>query len=109
MSAAVARGTVVLVHGLGRTRWSMAPIAWAARRRGYAVVNWGLPDPLFGRWLAAPNDGKVTVASAWLPGLSDFRVVRRGHTFLVLAPEVRAAVFAFLAHGTFDRPTAGAP
>jgi hypothetical protein len=62
-------------------------------------------SPLFGRWLPRPNDGKVSVASARLPGMADFRVVRRGHTFLMLAPEVHAAVFAFLAHGRFDTPS----
>ncbi|GLC24661.1 esterase/lipase family protein [Roseisolibacter agri] len=221
------RGTVVLVHGLGRTRWSMAPLAWAARRRGYAVVNWGyrsrrgtvamhaagladrlaqlaaqgvgpvhlvthslggivvraslelpaasawrhrlgrivmlappnqgseladrlrawrvtrrvlgpaflalgtgpesvarqlgaLPagievgvvagtrnwNPLFGRWMPRPHDGKVSVASTRLAGMTDFSAVARGHTFLMLAPDVHARIFAFLAHGRFmpDRP-----
>jgi len=32
---------LVLVHGLKRTRASMWPAALMARRRGYAVLNWG--------------------------------------------------------------------
>lgn len=32
---------VVLLHGLGRTRLSMAPMAWGLERAGYEVVNWG--------------------------------------------------------------------
>jgi len=32
---------LVLVHGLKRTRASMRPAALMARRRGYAVCNWG--------------------------------------------------------------------
>jgi len=32
--------TVVLLHGLGRTSASMLPLAIAARRRGYRVINW---------------------------------------------------------------------
>jgi alpha-beta hydrolase superfamily lysophospholipase len=32
--------TVVLLHGLGRTHRSMWPIAFAARMRGYRVINW---------------------------------------------------------------------
>ncbi|WP_275836615.1 alpha/beta fold hydrolase [Roseisolibacter sp. H3M3-2] len=222
------RGTVLLVHGLGRGPWSMWPLARAARRHGYAVRNWGyasrrgdaaalaaprpgelarladagagpvhvvthslggilvraclaragaarqraalgrvvmlappnhgselaerlregalprrvlgpamaalgtgpeavprrlgaLPAgvevgviagdrafaPLLGRWLPAPHDGKVSVASARVDGMADFAVVRRGHTFLMWAPEVRRDVFAFLAGGRFAaRPDA---
>ncbi|MDQ3282253.1 MAG: alpha/beta fold hydrolase [Acidobacteriota bacterium] len=32
--------TVILLHGLGRTPASMVPLAIAARRRGYDVINW---------------------------------------------------------------------
>lgn len=35
---------LVLVHGLKRTRASMWPAALMARRRGYAVLNWGYPS-----------------------------------------------------------------
>ncbi|HEX7241728.1 MAG TPA: alpha/beta fold hydrolase [Longimicrobiaceae bacterium] len=35
------RELVVLLHGLGRTRLSMAPLAWALERQGYDVLNWG--------------------------------------------------------------------
>ncbi|HSC32406.1 MAG TPA: alpha/beta fold hydrolase [Gemmatimonadaceae bacterium] len=35
---------LVLVHGLKRTRASMWPAAIMARRRGYAVLNWGYPS-----------------------------------------------------------------
>jgi pimeloyl-ACP methyl ester carboxylesterase len=31
---------VVLVHGMGRTRLSMTPLALALRREGYDVLNW---------------------------------------------------------------------
>lgn len=216
------RGIVVLVHGLGRTSWSMAPLAWAARRRGYTTRNWGyrsrggtiadhgaalaamlqklsetepgaihvvthslggivvraslqhpssdvwrgrlgrivmlappnhgseladlfaawpvtrrvlgpsgvalgtressvpqalgaLPagvevgviagdrtlDPILGRLVAGPHDGKVSVASTHVEGMTDHRVVHRGHTFLMLAPDVQTAVFAFLENGRF--------
>jgi triacylglycerol lipase len=30
---------VVLLHGLGRTAWSMKPLQWALARQGYHVVN----------------------------------------------------------------------
>lgn len=32
---------VVLVHGMGRTKLSMFPVAWALERQGYEVLNWG--------------------------------------------------------------------
>src|SRR4051812_33928152 len=36
--------TVVLLHGLGRTRRSMQPVASAMTRRGFRVVNIGYPS-----------------------------------------------------------------
>ena len=43
-----ARGSerVVLLHGLGRTRASMAPLAWALARAGYDVANASYPSTL---------------------------------------------------------------
>jgi triacylglycerol lipase len=35
---------VVLLHGLGRTRWSLWPVAREAARRGYRVHNLGYPS-----------------------------------------------------------------
>lgn len=32
---------VVLVHGMGRTEFSMLSLAWTLERQGYEVVNWG--------------------------------------------------------------------
>jgi hypothetical protein len=54
-----------------------------------------------------PNDGKVAVARASVAGMADFVVVPRSHTFLMWAPEVRAAVFRFLAEGRFRGVGAG--
>lgn len=36
--------TVFLLHGLGRTRWSMAPVAVFLRRSGFPVRNLGYPS-----------------------------------------------------------------
>lgn len=36
--------SVVLLHGLGRTRWSLWPVAREAARRGYHVHNLGYPS-----------------------------------------------------------------
>ena len=35
---------LVLLHGLGRTAYSMAPVERAARKRGYSVLNLGYPS-----------------------------------------------------------------
>jgi triacylglycerol lipase len=35
---------VILLHGLGRTAWSMKRIEWALRRRGYEVINLTYPS-----------------------------------------------------------------
>lgn len=36
--------TLILLHGLGRTRWSLWPVAREAARRGYTVHNLGYPS-----------------------------------------------------------------
>ncbi len=59
VSAAPATETVVLLHGLGQTRWSMAKLASALRQSGYRVVNRSYPtyrqslETLGGEWLPA--------------------------------------------------------
>lgn len=58
-------------------------------------------NPLFGRAFTGPNDGKVSVARAVMAGMHDLRIVDRGHTFVMDAPEVVADVFHFLEHGRF--------
>lgn len=35
---------IILLHGLGRTRWSLWPVAHEAARRGYRVHNLGYPS-----------------------------------------------------------------
>lgn len=35
---------IILLHGLGRTRWSLWPVAREAARRGYRVHNLGYPS-----------------------------------------------------------------
>jgi len=58
-------------------------------------------DPVFSRMVARPNDGKVSVASARLPGMQDFRVVPCGHTFIMNRNQVIRQVLFFLQHGRF--------
>lgn len=58
-------------------------------------------NPLFGGAFTGTNDGKVSVARAAVAGMHDLRIVDRGHTFVMDAPEVVADVFHFLEHGRF--------
>ena len=116
------RGTLVLVHGLGRTAWSMAPLAWAARRRGYAVCNWGYRSragtiadhaaALSKRLaeLAATSTGAIGLVTHSMGGIIVRAALQRSSApawqgrigrIVMLAPDVQAAVFGFLEHGRF--------
>jgi hypothetical protein len=113
-----------LADALARTplfRLAVGP-SGAELRTGAAGIPEGLPpvvfalgviagtrgaNPLFARAFPCPNDGKVSVERAAVAGMRDFLTVRRGHTFLMDAPEVVAQVFHFLAHGAFARQESG--
>jgi triacylglycerol lipase len=56
--AAPPQETVVLLHGLGRTRLSMAPLARALEREGYRVLNLSYPSR---------TQPLETLATTWLP------------------------------------------
>ena len=43
-NAGVTKGSAVLLHGMGRTRWSMRKPAKALVEAGYHVVNLGYPS-----------------------------------------------------------------
>ena len=62
--------------------------------------RWGF-EPLSRRIFAEPTDGKVSVARAQVEGMTDFRVVRRSHTFIMYGADVAGAAFHFLEHGRF--------
>jgi triacylglycerol lipase len=65
-------------------------------------------DPWFGSWLPRPHDGKVSVESARLEGMSDFRVVERAHGLIMRDAGVVEDVLHFLEHGRFSGAAAGA-
>lgn len=67
------------------------------------IAGRGSSDPWFGGLFAGEHDGKVSVASARLEGMSDLLVVDSGHTFMMNAPAVIRQVEAFLASGAFER------
>lgn len=58
LARAATADTVVILHGLGRTRWSMARLASGLERDGYRVVNLSYPS----RTLAIES-----LATTWLP------------------------------------------
>jgi triacylglycerol lipase len=63
-------------------------------------------NPLLSRFLSGPNDGKVTVASARLDGMSDFLVVHNSHTWLMWHRSTINQVLHFLETGRFRHPSA---
>jgi pimeloyl-ACP methyl ester carboxylesterase len=60
-------------------------------------------EPWFARYFSGPNDGKVSVESTKLAGMTDFVTVHAGHTFMINSPEVAAQTAAFLAGGRFKQ------
>jgi hypothetical protein len=58
-------------------------------------------EPLSRRIFPGRTDGKVSVARAQVEGMTDFRVVRRSHTFIMYGADVAGAAFHFLEYGRF--------
>ena len=63
-------------------------------------------NPVFSRRLPGPDDGKVSVASTRVDGMSDFLVTRSSHTWLIWKRPVIDQVVAFLDAGQFQRTSA---
>ena len=61
-------------------------------------------NPLFSRWLPGPDDGKVSVASTQVEGMSDSMTMHASHTWLMWRRPVIEQVLAFLETGRFHRP-----
>jgi triacylglycerol lipase len=58
-------------------------------------------DPVAGRIISGPNDGKVGVERTKVPGMKDFLVVPSSHTFIMRHRAVIDQVVRFLRHGVF--------
>jgi len=60
-------------------------------------------NPFFSRILEAPNDGKVTVESTKIAGMSDFVVVHSSHTWMMWRAQTLRCILAFLREGDFGK------
>lgn len=60
-------------------------------------------NPLFSRMIPGADDGKVSVESAKVRGMSDFLVVPYSHTYIMMREDVVEQVEHFLEHGRFRR------
>ena len=59
-------------------------------------------SPWLNRVFGGQHDGKVSVRSARLPEMTDFRVMEVGHTFIMVNRNVTEEIQHFLAHGSFS-------
>jgi triacylglycerol lipase len=57
-------------------------------------------NPLFSSWIPGPDDGKVSVRSARIPG-AEFLQVHHSHTWMAWSADVNSAVVQFLEMGRF--------
>ena len=60
-------------------------------------------NPVMSAYLEAPNDGKVTVESARLKGMTDFLVVPHAHPFIMRNENVIGQTIYFLYFGKFEK------
>jgi hypothetical protein len=58
-------------------------------------------NPLFARAFDGPNDGKVSVERAAVPGMRALVAVPCGHTFIMDDATAVQHIFHFLRHGVF--------
>lgn len=72
------------------------------------IAGTGQLHPFFNDVLPHPHDGVVTVESARLDGMRDFRIVPYSHTGMLWRRDVKADVIHFLRTGRFSPPASAA-
>jgi len=60
-------------------------------------------DPWFSLFIDERSDGKVTINNAKLSEMSDFLVVKHGHTYIMNSLNVIEQIRHFLVNGKFNR------
>lgn len=61
-------------------------------------------NPILSQYLPNPDDGKVSLESTKVEGMTDFIVFSHTHTFIMRSKDVIAQVVEFLKHGKFNHP-----
>ena len=80
------------------------PLRLGPLSRPVGIITGNRPATgIFSRFFPGPNDGKVSVARAQLPGMTDFLTVPYGHALLMHHRPVAEQVVAFLENGRFRR------
>jgi pimeloyl-ACP methyl ester carboxylesterase len=68
---------------------------------GIIAGDWRWPIAPLSRLIPSPNDGKVSIASTWLPEAADHIVLPIEHAFLLYHRDAHREVRHFLLHGRF--------
>ncbi len=89
-------------YQLGTTENSIPLMLGPARFEVGIITGDHTVNPVMSEYLEGPNDGKVTVESARLDGMTDFLVVPHSHPFIMNSDRVIGQTIYFLYFGKFD-------